>query len=812
MPDVLIDFKVDYSQLDSAIDTLAKTGQVDAKVAQSFKATTAAVNQQAAAVKGVANAYKGPITSLDQLDKRSKKFVDDFIKGFEEGVKSELISAKKEIDALKSKFEAAGKTSTNSTNTLKKELKALTAAIAEAKATGGPVDQKMLQRAGQLKDAIADANAEIKNAGSDTRGLDNLLGTAQAVAGGFAIVQGSAALFGDESEELQKTLLKVNAAMSVLQGLQSIQNALQKEGAITKALQNAQQSIAVVQTNLETAAQSKNVVVKNLATAAQWALNVAMNANPIGIIITALVAVTAALVIFTRNTREAAAEQERLNGAISSSTEALDAQLEGIRDANERIIIGMEKQKAKDSEITQQRINNLKLVLAEEVRTINDINAALAKGDGNQEERMKLVERRSELEKNIRAQKLDGLRLENQLEKDLAAEQQKRDDEQKKRQQDELERARKRLTDMIDLLKAERLQVDENTETYGQLTLQINRLQTAYDNIEASMAKQTLNWVQNKVAAKDAISTIENAITGGFQNALNSVGKDVEKVKAPIASLGTALTTTVSGALDTTKQSFTEFLNEVIPAIQTGLNALNGISQGLNSISQERQNNQKIELDNQRAIVDDLLEAGAITEKDAEQRQRRLDRQERVQRTKAAQQAKQLAIFQAVISTAQAVVNALATPPAPVGIALAAVVGALGAAQIAAIAARPIPKFATGKKSNWSGIGTWGEAGTEMKVNKHGEIEFASKATTSYIAPTDKIYTAAETKRILPYVDKLAMKGVQVDKQPSMLDIVKAMPKQQPSAVVNIDKEFIKEAVADGLAMTNYRDRRYGTK
>jgi len=92
------------------------------------------------------------------------------------------------------------------------------------------------------------------------------------------------------------------------------------------------------------------------------------------------------------------------------------------------------------------------------------------------------------------------------------------------------------------------------------------------------------------------------------------------------------------------------------------------------------------------------LEKGEITREEFEQKQRELQR-------KSAQAAKDAALFNAVINTAQAVMQALANTPPPASYALAAVAGALGAAQIAAIASQPLPQFAEG------GF-----------VNQHGEI------------------------------------------------------------------------------------------
>jgi len=70
------------------------------------------------------------------------------------------------------------------------------------------------------------------------------------------------------------------------------------------------------------------------------------------------------------------------------------------------------------------------------------------------------------------------------------------------------------------------------------------------------------------------------------------------------------------------------------------------------------------------------------------------DKQERKLARDRAKREKAAAIFQAIINTALAVVKALSAGPK--GIALAAIVGAIGAAKTAAIAAEPLPALAQG--------------------------------------------------------------------------------------------------------------------
>lgn len=76
----------------------------------------------------------------------------------------------------------------------------------------------------------------------------------------------------------------------------------------------------------------------------------------------------------------------------------------------------------------------------------------------------------------------------------------------------------------------------------------------------------------------------------------------------------------------------------------------------------------------------------------------------------AAEKQKYASMLSAIINTAQAVTAALTTKPAPLGIALAAIVGAMGAAQVALIA--KTPAMASG--GYFSGPALIGEAGREF--------------------------------------------------------------------------------------------------
>jgi hypothetical protein len=79
-----------------------------------------------------------------------------------------------------------------------------------------------LKRLGAVKDDIGDLRSEIEGfAGADKKiaAIGNVIG---GVASGFAAAQGAAALFGAESESVEKALLKVQAAMALAQGIEGL--------------------------------------------------------------------------------------------------------------------------------------------------------------------------------------------------------------------------------------------------------------------------------------------------------------------------------------------------------------------------------------------------------------------------------------------------------------------------------------------------------------------------------------------------------------------------------------------------------------
>jgi hypothetical protein len=77
------------------------------------------------------------------------------------------------------------------------------------------------KRAAELKDRIGDAKSLTDAFNPDAK-FKALTASLSGVAGGFAAAQGAIGLFGAESENVEKALLKVQSAMALSQGLQAV--------------------------------------------------------------------------------------------------------------------------------------------------------------------------------------------------------------------------------------------------------------------------------------------------------------------------------------------------------------------------------------------------------------------------------------------------------------------------------------------------------------------------------------------------------------------------------------------------------------
>lgn len=230
--------------------------------------------------------------------------------------------------------------------------------------------KKLEQATGDLQDQLGDLKERTKTLGSDTFVFDGLIDAATGLAGAYGAAQGVAALFGDENEDLQKTFVKLQAVMAVVQGLQAVQNTLRQQGA-------AMALVETVRTGAMTAAQTIYGVAVGTSTGAMKLFRIALLATGIGAIIGLLYLAADAMGVFGDSTegttlsleeqaeqmkknmdsldeigQAAEKERNRAKGGLNDLRRALE--LAEARGASEK-----ELQKLKDDIYAKERLNML---------------------------------------------------------------------------------------------------------------------------------------------------------------------------------------------------------------------------------------------------------------------------------------------------------------------------------------------------------------------------------------------------------------------------------------------------------------------
>lgn len=229
-----------------------------------------------------------------------------------------------------------------------REAQADVAALSEKFGVTSKEAIEAAKRAGQLKDQIADAKALTDAFNPDAK-FKALSSSLAGVAGGFAALQGAQALFGSQSKEVEQTLLKVQSAMAISQGLQTI----------GESVDSFKQLSAVAKSY---------TLVQKIVTAGQWLWNAALAANPIGALVAVIAALIAAGIALVNYFKESSAESARNTAAVEANKKALDNQTKSL-EKNASEFDRKQKQElamAKASGMSADAIRALELKLIDE--------------------------------------------------------------------------------------------------------------------------------------------------------------------------------------------------------------------------------------------------------------------------------------------------------------------------------------------------------------------------------------------------------------------------------------------------------------
>lgn len=315
----------------------------------------------------------------------------------------------------------------------------------------------------------------------------------------------------------------------------------------------------------------------------------------------------------------------------------------------------------------------------------------------NLQERIGLIE--ASTDRIIDRQEASALEEANIIKQQYAEGKINREDYEKKVYDIGVKYSKARLQALMKEVEAEMALLNPADEGYQELEDRLANLQAQINGIDYDDANRKREEWQDK-----------------FNEGLNEMNSAARDALGETAGIFEGLSGIIKDVADDGKLSFEGLLMSVTKIV-------NGITSLMTDIYDARIENIEKEQDaNDEAYdkeierIEALAENGSISTEEAEARKRAAEdktavKNEELEKKKAALQEKQAkwdkanSIVQAGIATALAITKALPN------LVLAALVGAMGAAQIAVIAAQPIPKYAKGTKDHPGGLAIVGDGG-----------------------------------------------------------------------------------------------------
>jgi hypothetical protein len=641
---------------------------------------------------------------------------------------------------------------------LKTQLKNLKAELSNLEAQGqenSKAFQDTAFQAARLEDQIGDTNERVRVLASDTFKFDAAVGAIKGLAAGFSIAQGAVAIFGEENKDLQKVIAQTQGAIALLSGLQEAANLITGQGATKIAFQNIFMKEKVVVTTAAATATGALATAEEGAAVATLTtvrslnlLKLAIAGTGIGLLVIALVSLYS---IYQKNQEaakkynETLAEQEKLNKeVIATLTDEANAR----KDVNDKILVATgelkqeiadknklerdgaaaleknlkteQRQKAllltqqieinakieKNKEIIADVANNFsiagiaskkfaeaELATLEKTRTATtkaltdvdanilklkasttqtvqqskqliDIEAAKEAADKLKDINDKLLEERKDNEKRFRdfarSQFTEALKFEVTINDALLA-------VQKERRDKELQ--------FIKDFNIKKTTLDLTTEE--QLLSQRATFLKAEEAVGQGGLDNRINIIQTEAAARIAAVRDTVGFTTDAENQIRIINADAQAA--------------------ITEQTKAEFQKRT-DAVFEYVNAIGSAFSSINDLSKQLSENRIADITATSEVELQAINDSTDTERKKDRERTALAKRTAqaiaAEKTKVAKQDKAIALFDIALTTAKAAfAAAVGPPPNPI---LAGIIIAAGAIQLAAVAAKPIPKFERG--------------------------------------------------------------------------------------------------------------------
>ena len=448
------------------------------------------------------------------------------------------------LDALQKELEQTETVSLS----LKKELKLLKEQLATLP-EGTEEYNKIAKRAGEVSDNIGDISTRVKNLGSDTKHIDAVVQGTQTLSGAFSVATSASALLGDENKDLQETMLKVESAIGLTVGIQSIANALQKESALAIGINS-------VATKAQIGFQLAYTAVVGGTTGALKALRVALVSTGVGALVVGLGFLVAKLTESKEATEDNEKALESLTEAQKRFNQSLQSELSGIENSTKARVLRAKIAGQSEAELRDIEKNGEADRATAYDAELKRLDKELQNNKLTAKEYKLLLDQRNKLADE--SLKLAQDRDNQQLEFELSLAEKRRGAEEKanKTAEEKLAERKKALEEynksvsqgLIDL------QINTNNAEFEQREINIENKQAQVEQLAELGRKNT----KDEEAEAEARKKIAQAEADAKQQAIEGYGSALEKVSGIIGTqtvFGKALA--ISASLINTYASIT---------------------------------------------------------------------------------------------------------------------------------------------------------------------------------------------------------------------------------------------------------------
>jgi hypothetical protein len=294
------------------------------------------------------------------------------VKTIELHIKSNVDTASKEFDNFAKSIKAVDKSATNLDATFEEvygDLQPLTTRMGEAEdrlyelALAGQQSSQefrdLLTSVGNYRRVQIQTDMVVDNAATTLS--QKLGGALNFAAGSFSLVQGSMSLFGAESENVEKAILKVQEAMAISQGVETMVESAKSVRALGTAIKATE-------------------TFQKLSAVAQRVWNAAMAANPIGLVVASIAALLIGGYKLIKFFQDSSAANEKAASSTKKNTEALKQQSISAAQSSNRLKSYNDQQyaMAQAAGMSSEGLRKLALKHKEEEVALNKKNAVLA--------------------------------------------------------------------------------------------------------------------------------------------------------------------------------------------------------------------------------------------------------------------------------------------------------------------------------------------------------------------------------------------------------------------------------------------------